>query len=896
VLTDGRDVFKYLDRWRARATEHSRAFLRSLIGAWTDTEALYPLRRLIENGQDAILVYSYEPSGPFTGGHAAGIVRLLRECRERGIVCRNLHPRNVRVVEDRVRIVDYGIDLVALDDEGWRAMVRRAWLAWRWPHHADLDGAMRRALSEEIPELSGWGLLERAVTAGDARRDLEDLVVTAVLRAAPMTVLDFGCGGGHLVLRLATGGISAVGYDPQPSHCWSEHDGARFTSDRAAAIAGGPYDVVVCSLVLCAIEDEAEYRDVLAGLRAAVRADGHLILAVCNPLQTLGGDTPFQTRSVPAGVDVDRPFVWTKTLQQTGTRRRDVHRPLHVLRRDLRRAGLCVEGIDETETVSLTRLEPASDFMVITARAMKAPPRVSLLVRASALEWRTLAIQVKHVVEQLEQPDVFHERIVVLDSRRASFVRQYDDADLDAARSALSDLVAERMIDRVIEVPVDLDKIAALNARWFGLGSSSTHTTSGAPVAATLAGIEACAGDYVLHVDDDLLIGRLDRAHGYLREMVEVLDRDPQAVCASLNIRHDDGKEWTAGGADGPWRVEARGTLLHRARLLASRPWPNELRGETLVRSWHRALDERIRTAGLRSLRGGRAVTFFIHPPNERKRDRNEWFAILDRVEAGVVPAAQSGSVDLRGDLGDWLAPKRHERIVVIACGRDVPTSRVARFRDSLRAQTASDWGVVVIEDGGARTSADVVRHQLGAWTNATVLTLRARRGGLANIVWALRHVCPDPNSIIVLVDLDDALLGAGALARVAEEFDRGADLTVGGMMRTDKASTYPVDFEHARERRGGNVWQHLRAFRRGLFDLVPDDALRLDGEYPDLAWDWALMLPLVEVSKSPQYIGEPLYLYEASGTGKRGDERVRREEIIGRIVAKPSLRRRGRS
>jgi hypothetical protein len=53
-------------------------------------------------------------------------------------------------------------------------------------------------------------------------------------------------------------------------------------------------------------------------------------------------------------------------------------------------------------------------------------------------------------------------------------------------------------------------------------------------------------------------------------------------------------------------------------------------------------------------------------------------------------------------------------------------------------------------------------------------------------------------------------------------------------------------------------------------------------------------MLPLVEVARSPRYIDEPLYLYEPSGTGKRGAERLRREEIIGRIVAKPGLRRRG--
>jgi hypothetical protein len=53
-------------------------------------------------------------------------------------------------------------------------------------------------------------------------------------------------------------------------------------------------------------------------------------------------------------------------------------------------------------------------------------------------------------------------------------------------------------------------------------------------------------------------------------------------------------------------------------------------------------------------------------------------------------------------------------------------------------------------------------------------------------------------------------------------------------------------------------------------------------------------MLPLVEVARRPRYIAEPLYLHEPSGVGKTGDARLAREEIVGRIVAKPGLRRRG--
>lgn len=890
VFTDGREVFKYLDLWRARASESDHNLLRSFIGRWSDTEGLYPLHRLIEHGHHAILVYPYEPTEAFSGGHAAGFVRLLRECRDYGVAFRNLHPRNLRVAGERVRLVDYGADLRALDANEWHHMVRRAWLCWRWPHHTDLEGLMKRALHEDIPELTGWERLERAVLAPDAMRELAELVRSQILSASPSSVLDFGCGDGRLVLDLASRGLRAVGYDLASSPRWEHREGTTLTTDKSVAFRQGRYDAVVCSLVLCTIEDEAEYRAVLSDLRAAVRDGGRVVVAVCNPFYTFGGDTPFQRRSIPIDGAPDRVFAWTKSVRENAALRKDVHRPLHILRRDLLRAGLVVEAVDETATVDLARLDPASDFLVLTARAVKLPLRVSLLIRTCALEWRTLGVQVRHLVEQLEGPQAFCERVVVLDRRRTDFVRQYDEADLGAARSALAQLVADGTIDRVVEVPEGTAEVAALHNRWFDLDADDTHTVSGVPVAASLCGFEACTGDYILHVDDDLLVARLDHRQDYLGEAVDALQRDPASICASLNICHDCDQAWTADGEDGPWRVEVRGTVLDRRKLLASRPWRNELRGHSLLQGWHRSLDVQVRERGLRSLRGGSSKTFFVHPPNDRKRDRDFWLAALDRVEAGYVPPKQRGSVELVGSLQDWLGPQRDEKVVVIACGRDVPSGRIARFRDALLSQTEPDWGIVAIEDGGAQSSRDFLRLQFDHFPNATVVTLRERRGALANIVWALRYVCRNPRSIVVLADLDDALLGEGALARVAAEFLRGADLTIGGMLRTDKSKNYPADFVRPRESRGGNVWQHLRAFRRGLFDRVQDESLRLNGRYVDLAWDWALMLPLVEAASAPHYIDEPLYLYEPSGAGKVGRERLEREEIIARIMAMQSV------
>lgn len=49
----------------------------------------------------------------------------------------------------------------------------------------------------------------------------------------------------------------------------------RLTSDCAAAAASGPFDVVVCSLVLCALQRQTleEQRVVLGRLRSAVKGE-----------------------------------------------------------------------------------------------------------------------------------------------------------------------------------------------------------------------------------------------------------------------------------------------------------------------------------------------------------------------------------------------------------------------------------------------------------------------------------------------------------------------------------------------------------------------------------------------------------------------------------------------
>ena len=83
-------------------------------------------------------------------------------------------------------------------------------------------------------------------------------------------------------------------------------------------------------------------------------------------------------------------------------------------------------------------------------------------------------------------------------------------------------------------------------------------------------------------------------------------------------------------------------------------------------------------------------------------------------------------------------------------------------------------------------------------------------------------------------------------------------------------------------------MWQHLRTFRKRLFDAVPlskTSRLMANG----LTWppDWAFMVPIIELATSPRHITDPLYLYEP-GEPKEDGSRRERDAIVARILAKP--------
>ncbi len=902
VFTDGSTVYKYFHYWKPGTRNRKVAFLKSLVGRTSGFSTLPDIQEVRQWGDHVAVVYPFEGGSRYVGGHLEEIVTLLRECRTVGIACRNLHPDNLLVTPSGLKFIDVGADIVPFDDNEFEHMCRRAFLTYRFHFRSDLRALMTRSLDEPaLPELAGLDRFRIAVDPRGVHELLHVPLANLVMQSRPKTVLDYGCGSGELAELLAQNIPGVTGYDPDAiaiAKCLEHGGPAEYgNADMLERLRsdGTRFDAVICSRVLCTIADGNELDAVLSDLRRLAADEGRVWVAVCNPFYLEVASTELNSR--PAQVDhvYDDTFVYQKAVAPHGNVREEVHRSVAAYQQAFAKAGLRVSALKELGGADVRELRPASDHLVFELRpVVDAGPSVSLLIKTCHMEWRTIERFVRHQVAQLEEPVRFIEKVVVVDPTPGPFLRQYDSPDADAHREAMDRLLRDGVVDRVFYAPGDPPTIRATYRKWFGTESVETHAVSGQQLFATLYGFDACVGDYVLQLDSDLLIRRGVTEHDYLGELVDVLRSDPSALFVPLSMCRPQPLPYTHTGPNGDWRVEVRGCLFDRRRLESVLPIVNELENGRFVMGWHRAFDRFIAGGEFRSYRGGDPRTALIHVPNDRKVDPDELLNILAAVERRHIPDCQIERVDLQGSAADWAGPKRAEPFVFVICGRNVNPGQFKRCIESVIAQDGSDWGAVVVDDASTNGFGDYAEVLLADYRDRVTIIRNTTRKGLLYNTWnAITNYCADPQSVIITLDADDALIGAGVIERLRQEYENGADATVGSMLRLDKEAVYPPDFDRPRWWTS-NVWQHLRTFRKYLFDAIDIDDLKLDGEWIDIATDWSFMVPIIEMAENPTYIPEPLYLYEPSER-KHQTDRGYRDSVVSRILGLEGYLRRHR-
>ena len=877
VFTANGKTYKVLHRWDSRAGVKNKNFLPSLLGKMTP-----PILDIWRDGGDCVIVMPQEKTVPYHGGYGASLAALLASLTGHGCVVWDWHPKNMRRCGATVRLIDYGADICPYTDKDFDLSIRKAWLCWRWAWRSDLRQLLTASMRQSnLPELLGYQVMKSAVQQYAIRYRPFDTSLAVAQRGKYRHILDFGCGKGHDSQKLTKHGMRVDSYDPALTL-----SAAKMLKKAGVRVRhqlpenDSLYDLIICRHVICEIISDDELRCCLQDLRRLVKSTGKIIITACNP-NGLVQNTSYAHNALPRTANGERKFCYQRHIRATAGIRPHIHRPEHMLLREYARAGFRVLSCRSFGDIDLDCFERCSDTLQWRLAPLSPLPPTTLIIRACAMDADSAKNQVQRLVRQLNFPRGFAEIILAVDNKTGNSLRPHNQGDLSQLMATAKQLRRDGWIDRIITPPSGKTSIKRLHKKWLNVNSQETHAANGAPLTIALVAFENCRTDFVLHVDIDMIVGRIEPHHDYLGMMLRAM-MVRGAATMSLNI--PGAMTSIKEQPDNPFRLEVRAGLTNIGKLKKMLPLGNL--ASAFTQGWHRATDLTIRQHTLPSLRGGDQRLFAFHPPNHRKDRADVPDIVVNAAEHGFYPTVQIGKNEWDGSISEWLPPGRTENFIFVICGRNVSIGKINRCLDSVVAQCRHDWGAIIIDDASDSHIASYLRQWESAhWQRITFFSRLRRVGGLENLAFAVRSLCTNPESVIVTLDLDDALLGKNVLSRLQKEYTNGADMTVGSMLHADKEVNYPACFDRPRANRGGNVWQHLRSFKKHLFDAIPDSALRDDdGGYFKLAQDWAYMLPIAEMARHPVWIKDPLYFYEPERKNKPAIKKER-EATIARII-----------
>lgn len=514
---------------------------------------------------------------------------------------------------------------------------------------------------------------------------------------------------------------------------------------------------------------------------------------------------------------------------------------------------------------------------------------VTLLIKVCPQDAALMEEQVRHIITQLSHPTRPGTTVLSIDRHEGPYLRQFALGDLARLSATAAELKSKGVVDEVWFSPSDRAEIQATYARWFGNRTvRETHTTTGAPLFSQLWAFDQVRTRYVLQCDVDVLVGRKDLDHDFLADMLVAAQAD-DVLGVGFNIPQptDDFQPYQA--EPGNFVPEIRFGLFDLKRLKALLPIENPVREERFEWMWHRAVHHRQQQIGRRCVRGGDSRSFYVHPRNEDKT--HESLPIWrDMIAQGIVPERQKGKWDLVPEA-KWSYPSRTEPLVFLMKGRATGYALLKRSIDSLLMQEDQRFGLIIIDDGSELEESLVIPKLLGPLRERTTLIRRrSRHGYIRNFIEAVEVICKNEDTLVVTLDLDDALMSPRVSTRLLNAIDDGADLVHGVMFRPDKPlHLYEPDYHNPRAKGGGNTWTHLRGFRKSLFQRIPKDHLRIDGHWVDDVTDYAMMIPATELARKPVFIHD-VFCYYHERDPYLAERKQQQQHILGRLLSYASL------
>jgi glycosyltransferase involved in cell wall biosynthesis len=173
--------------------------------------------------------------------------------------------------------------------------------------------------------------------------------------------------------------------------------------------------------------------------------------------------------------------------------------------------------------------------------------------------------------------------------------------------------------------------------------------------------------------------------------------------------------------------------------------------------------------------------------------------------------------------------------------------------------------------------SIDVYKKITKGYNNYNIVVNTNKDYALKNIAKTISAMEPRKEDIIIVLDADDWLSSPDVLSYLNTVYQKqGCWLTYGSYMYYPfgdvgvEPSDYPQDVVENNLYREDN-WRasHLRTFKKKLWDKInQQDLVDDDGEYYKMAYDQAMMLPMLEMAREKaKYIPEVLHVYNRANS-----------------------------
>ena len=218
----------------------------------------------------------------------------------------------------------------------------------------------------------------------------------------------------------------------------------------------------------------------------------------------------------------------------------------------------------------------------------------------------------------------------------------------------------------------------------------------------------------------------------------------------------------------------------------------------------------------------------------------------------------------------------------------------VAKCLNSIIGQSYKNFQVQVVDDSSTDESYEIAHSICSRYENFNVVKNSKRIGALNNIYEMLSRNIIDPSKTIdILVDGDDYLYNENVLKFIKEKYlNTDCLITYGSHLSSNgkQGKKYPYLIKKFNLFRK-YFWyaSHLRTFRHDLWRAInPNDLLDKNGKYFSVAWDLAIMFPMLEMAGNRQeFIDQVLYVY--NDENPISDHKIRRRE---QILAAKEIRR----